>query len=83
MSSPIDLDVVVVGAGQAGLGTAYWLQRLGTTSFQVLDAEPLGDSWLQRWDSLQLFTPRRFSGLPGLPFPAGTTRSPSRIEMAD
>ncbi|MBC7372500.1 MAG: NAD(P)-binding domain-containing protein, partial [Frankiales bacterium] len=47
------------------------------------DAEPLGDSWLQRWDSLQLFTPRRFSGLPGLPFPAGTTRSPSRIEMAD
>ena len=78
-----DLDVVVVGAGQAGLGTAYWLQRLGAPSLQVLDAEPVGESWRQRWDSLQLFTPRRFSGLPGLPFPRGTTRSPSRLEMAD
>ena len=73
----------MVGAGQAGLGTAYWLQRLGARSLQVLDAEPLGESWRQRWDSLQLFTPRRFSGLPGLRFPGGATRSPSRLEMAD
>ncbi len=81
--SATELDVVVVGAGQAGLGTAYWLQRLGTSSCQVLEADAPGDSWLQRWDSLQLFTPRRFSSLPGMRFPAGATRSPSRTEMAD
>jgi putative flavoprotein involved in K+ transport len=76
------VDVLVVGAGQAGLGTAYWLRRLGITDVLVVDAAPLGRSWLDRWDSLQLFTPRRFSGLPGLPFPSGSTRSPSRTEMA-
>ena len=78
-----DVDVLVVGAGQAGLGTAYWLQRRSGLRVRVLDSRPLGQSWLDRWDSLQLFTPRRFSGLPGLRFPSGPTRSPSREEMAD
>lgn len=76
------VDVLVVGAGQAGLGTAYWLRRLGVTDVLVVDAAPVGQSWLDRWNSLQLFTPRRFSGLPGLRFPAGSTRNPSRTEMA-
>lgn len=76
------VDVLVVGAGQAGLGTAYWLRRLGVTDVLVVDAAPVGQSWLDRWDSLQLFTPRHFSGLPGLRFPSGPTRSPSRTEMA-
>lgn len=46
-------------------------------------ATALGESWRQRWDSLQLFTPRAFSALPGLPFPPGATASPDRLEMAD
>ena len=49
----------------------------------VLDRAAVGRSWVDRWDSLVLFTPRRFSSLPGLPFPAGPTRCPSRLEMAD
>lgn len=46
-----------------------------------MDAAPLGQSWLERWDSLTLFTPRRFSALPGMPFPTGSGY-PSRIDMA-
>jgi putative flavoprotein involved in K+ transport len=75
-------DVLVVGAGQAGLGTAWWLTRTGVGDVVVLDAGEVGGSWLRRWESLQLFTPRRFSRLPGLRFPAGPTASPSRTEMA-
>jgi putative flavoprotein involved in K+ transport len=77
------LDVLVVGAGQAGLGTAYWLTRSPGLRVLVVDRNPVGQSWVDRWDSLVLFTPRRFSALPGLAFPAGPTRCPTRLEMAD
>lgn len=76
------VGVLVVGAGQAGLGTAYWLCRLGVRDVLVVDARRVGQSWLDRWDSLRLFTPRRFSRLPGRAFPPGPGRSPTREEMA-
>ena len=79
---PRRVHVLVVGAGQAGLGTAYWLARHGVQDLLVVDEFPVGESWSQRWDSLRLFTPRRFSALPGLRFPAGAGRNPSRREMA-
>lgn len=76
-------DVVVVGAGQAGLGMAYWLGQRSRLGVQVLDASPeIGHSWASRWDSLELFTPRRFSSLPGLRFPSGPGNYPSKDEMA-
>lgn len=78
----LSTDVLVIGAGQAGLGTAYHLQRLGIRDVLVVEAGEVGQSWLDRWDSLQLFTPRRFSRLPGLRFPPGPTPTPSREEMA-
>ena len=80
-SLPREVDVLVVGAGQAGLGVAQQLRRR-QIDVLVVDALSVGESWRERWDSLQLFTPRRFSGLPGLRFPGGPTRSPSRTEMA-
>ena len=79
---PAEVDVLVVGAGQAGLGTAYWLTRDPRLRVLVVDRAPVGQSWVDRWDSLVLFTPRRFSGLPGMAFPAGPTRCPDRLEMA-
>ena len=77
------VDVLVVGAGQAGLGAAQALARTPGLELLVLEAaDALGQSWVDRWDSLRLFTPRWFSALPGLRFPAGQGRSPTRLEMA-
>lgn len=51
------LDAVVVGAGQAGLATSYWLTQRNLTH-TVLERGRIGESWLsQRWDSFVLNTP--------------------------
>jgi putative flavoprotein involved in K+ transport len=76
-------DVIVIGAGQAGLSVGYHLSRANDTRFVILEANPrIGDSWRQRWDSLRLFTPARFDGLDGMPFPAPPTYFPTKDEMA-
>jgi putative flavoprotein involved in K+ transport len=75
--------VVVIGAGQAGLSVGYHLARLGLR-FVILDAEArVGDVWRRRWDSLRLFTPARYDGLDGMPFPAPPSSFPTKDEMAD
>lgn len=75
------LDVVVVGAGQAGLATGYYLAEQGLR-FAILEAgENVGTAWRSRWDSLRLFTPRRYDGLPGLPFPGDPDGYPGRDEV--
>jgi putative flavoprotein involved in K+ transport len=76
-------DVIVIGGGQAGLSVGYHLARAGVR-FIILDANNrIGDSWRQRWDSLRLFTPAKFDGLDGMPFPAPRNYFPTRREMAD
>lgn len=76
-------DVIVIGAGQAGLSVGHHLARLGIR-FVILDAHArVGDSWRTRWDSLRLFTPARFNGLDGMPFPAPPFSFPTKDEMAD
>ena len=63
-------DVAVIGGGQAGLAIGYFLKRQGTR-FVIFDsAASIGAAWRARWDSLVLFTPRRYDSLPGLPFRA-------------
>ena len=75
-------DVIVIGAGQAGLSVGYHLARQGL-SFVILDAnQRVGDSWRKRWDSLRLFTPARFDSLDGMPFPAPPHSFPTKDEMA-
>jgi putative flavoprotein involved in K+ transport len=77
------VDTLVIGGGQTGLAVGYHLLRQGL-QFLIVDAnERVGDSWRNRWDSLRLFTPSRFDGLPGLPFPAPRHSFPSKDEMAD
>jgi putative flavoprotein involved in K+ transport len=75
-------DVVVVGGGQAGLAMGYFLARQGR-DFVILEAaaEPAA-AWRQRWDSLRLFTPARYSGLPGRAFPGDPDRYPARDDVA-
>lgn len=76
-------DTIVVGGGQAGLATGYYLQQQGQR-FVILDAnERIGDSWRKRWDSLRLFTPARYNGLPGMDFPAPAHYTPTKDEMAN
>jgi cation diffusion facilitator CzcD-associated flavoprotein CzcO len=64
-----DVEVVVIGAGQAGLSAAHHLARLGL-DLVVLDAEPRpGGAWQHRWPSLTLARTHHVHDLPGLPFP--------------
>ena len=52
--------------------------------FLILDAnERVGDSWRKRWDSLKLFTPARFNGLDGMPWPGPAWREVTKDEMGD
>lgn len=82
MTSP-DVDVLVVGAGHAGLGVAARLQARGHSPL-IVEANPrVGDSWRARWASLRLFTPRFVNGLPGMRFPDGDDPFPNRDEVAD
>ncbi len=67
---PERIDTVVIGGGQAGLSVGYHLTRRGIP-FVILDAnDRIGHAWRSRWDSLRVFTPARFCGLDGMPYPA-------------
>jgi len=76
-----DLEVIVVGGSQAGLAIGYFLAQQGRR-FVILEAadEPAA-AWRGRWDSLKLFTPARYSGLPGLPFPGDPDGYPGRDDV--
>src|SRR5690606_13769419 len=75
--------IVVIGAGQAGLAAGRELRAAGHDVL-LLDAhDRIGESWRRRWDSLRLFTPARFSALPGMPFPGPPDRYPGKDEVAD
>jgi putative flavoprotein involved in K+ transport len=76
-------DVVVIGGGQAGLALGYHLARAGRR-FTILDAANApAAAWRSRWDSLKLFTPARYDGLPGRPFPGDPGHYPTRGEVVD
>src|SRR5919205_1275116 len=83
MRQPERVETVIIGGGQAGLSVGYHLARRDLP-FVILDAnERIGDSWRKRWDSLRLFTPARYDGIPGMPFPAPAHSFPTKDEMAD
>ncbi|MES5893342.1 NAD(P)-binding domain-containing protein [Bacillus cereus group sp. RP43] len=76
------LDAIIVGAGQAGLTMGYYLKQAGY-SFLLLEAgKRIGDSWRNRYDSLQLFTPREFSSLPGMILKGEGNGFPYKDEIA-
>lgn len=75
-------DVVVIGAGQAGLAIGYYLRRVAVR-FSILDAAGrIGESWASRWDSLRLFTPARYSQLPERPLDMDPWAYPGKNEIA-
>src|SRR5262245_50023296 len=78
-----DVDTAVIGGGQAGLAAGYYLKQSGRP-FVILDEHPsTGAAWRDRWDSLRLFTPGRYNGLPGVPFPGPASSYPGKDDIAD
>jgi putative flavoprotein involved in K+ transport len=78
-----DVETLIIGAGQAGLATAYHLTRAGRDVLVVDSQERVGDSWRHQWDTLKLYSPARYDGLPGLPFPAPGWSFPGKDDVAD
>lgn len=79
----INRRTIIIGAGQAGLATGYYLKKYGE-DFLIIDKDNrVGDSWRKRWNSLRLFTPAQFNGLPGLAFDAQKNYCPTKDEVAD
>ena len=77
------IETLIIGAGQAGLATGYHLQRLDRP-FLILDSnERIGDNWRRQWDTLRLYTPAKYDGLPGLPYPKDPWSFPHKDEVAD
>ncbi|GEL17988.1 flavin-containing monooxygenase [Pseudonocardia asaccharolytica] len=76
-------ETLIIGAGQAGLSTGYHLQRRGRSCLIVDGNERVGDNWRAQWDTLRLYTPAKYDGLPGLPFPAPAWHFPHKDEVAD
>ena len=86
MGKPIDntgeqYEVVVIGAGQAGLAMGYFLSRQKRHFLIVERAESVGSAWRERWDSLTLFTSRRYDSLPGYDFPGEPSGYPNKDEV--
>src|ERR687897_122898 len=75
------VEVAVVGGGQAGLAMGYYLREQGRRFVIFERGDSLAPAWRERWDSLTLFTPRRYSALPGLPFPGDPDGYPTRDEV--
>lgn len=75
------IDIIVLGAGQAGLAVDYYLRRTSCT-WRILDAETgPGGAWRHGWDTLHLFSPAQWSSLPGWPMPPSIDDTPSRDEV--
>ena len=77
------VETLIIGAGQAGLATAYQLQRLGHDSLIVDEAARIGDNWRRHYDSLTLFTPAYANSLDGLPYPGEPWHFPTKDEFAE
>ncbi|PEN44149.1 flavin-containing monooxygenase [Bacillus wiedmannii] len=76
------LDAIIVGAGQAGLIMGNYLKQEGY-NFLLLEAgNRIGDSWRNRYDSLQLFTPKEYSSLPGMILKGEKNEFPHKDEIA-
>ena len=80
---PEHVSTVIIGAGQAGLTTAYFLGQAGHRCVVLHQNARVGDQWRQRYDSLHLNTPAKYDALPGMAFPAPRFSFPTGHDMAD
>jgi putative flavoprotein involved in K+ transport len=78
-----EVGTAVIGGSQSGLAVGYHLGRRGVPCVILDENERVGDAWRKRWNSLRLFTPGRYDGLPGMRFPGSPFSYPSKDEVAD
>jgi indole-3-pyruvate monooxygenase len=83
MSLPTETDVVVVGAGPAGLAVAACLQHRGIAHALLEKADHIAPAWRTHYDRLHLHTNRALSGLPHFPMPRHLPKYPSRQQLID
>lgn len=76
-------DTIIIGGGQAGLSTACHLTRRGASCVILEDHERVGDIWRRRFDSLRLYSPAKYDGLPGWAFPGPRWTYPTKDQVAD
>ncbi|EWT05232.1 portal protein [Intrasporangium chromatireducens Q5-1] len=77
------VSTVIIGGGQAGLATAHALLSRGQDCVVLERNDRLGDNWRHHYDSLRLYTPARYDGLPGVPFPGEPWAYPTKDDVAD
>ena len=85
MSSPnqVEVDIVVIGGGQAALATAYFLRRTAL-SFVLLDAKDApGGAWRHAWRSQRLFSPATWSSIAGRQMPSKQSGYPAHDDVID
>lgn len=76
-------DLIIIGGGQAGLAAAYHAEKQNLRYVVLEQTSDTGTSWRERYDSLKLFTPRRYSQLPGLELSGDPEGYPTKDELAD
>ncbi len=74
-------DVLVIGAGPAGLAASHELGRLGIAHSVLERGDEVAHTWTRLYDSLVLHTGKHLSALPGLSYPRGTPLFPSRADF--
>ncbi|MBF6455664.1 flavin-containing monooxygenase [Nocardia cyriacigeorgica] len=78
------IETLIIGAGQAGLATGSALRRRHRPLLIVDRNDRIGDNWRRHYDSLRLYSPAKYDGLPGLPFPSANPWSyPGKDDVAD
>ncbi|GGL50085.1 oxidoreductase [Planomonospora parontospora subsp. antibiotica] len=75
------MDTIVIGSGQSGLAAARALRNAGLIPVVLEAGEQPTGSWARYYDSLTLFSPARYSALPGAPFDGDADRYPHRDEV--
>lgn len=82
-TNPERHEAIVIGAGQGGLSAAHHLAKRGIDHVVLEAGDRVGDQWRSRYDSLRLYSPAKYDGLPGLAFPLPANDFPTGNQMAD